>query len=189
MTKQGLGTGIIVALVIVLGVGSYITYQKHMAILGGQNNPTPTPGVFNSSDIGISFTYPKNYELTVADDEEGAVKIITLMDKANLPVGQNTEGPPAISVQRFDNPKNLPLDEWVRTTGASNWQLSAQGEMGASTVGDEAGLGYKYSGLYEVTAVAVAHNGKVYLFTVDTLTPDDQIKADFFSLLDTVTFI
>ncbi len=185
MTKNTLIAGVILALAIIVGVGLYISYETSLS-----NNPVSSAAEnFSSQDIGLSFTYPKNYELAVTDDQEGAVRIITLMDKANLPVGQNTEGPPAITVQRFDNPQNLSLDEWIRTTPASNWQLSTMGELGASTVGGEPGLGYTYSGLYEETSIAVAHNGKIYLFSVGILTAEDQIKTDFFTLLDSVKFI
>jgi hypothetical protein len=106
MSKQGLGAGIIVALALVLAIGSYVTYQKHSALNGNnQNNPDSSLTTFSSADLDLSFTYPKNYQLTESDDEEGAVKIVTLIDKANLPVGQNTEGPPAINVQVFQNPR------------------------------------------------------------------------------------
>jgi hypothetical protein len=83
---------------------------------------------------------------------------------------------------------NLTLDEWIKTTPASNWSLSNHGELGASTVGDESGLGYTYSGLYQETAVAVMHDNRIYLFSVGTLSSDDKIKSDFFTILDTVHF-
>lgn len=190
MSKQGLGAGIVVVLVIVFATAAYIYKKPVTSQPTGDHTATSTAGTFSSSDVGISFTYPTTYELQSSlGDGEGPTYVISLMSRDSLPVGVNTEAPPAIIVQTFANPKNLALDEWIRTTSASNWQLSQKGEMGASTVGDESGLGYTYSGLYETTAVAVAHNGKVYLFTVDTLTPQDSIKTDFFNLLDTVKFL
>ena len=171
------------ALALVIGAGLYLSYDRD------KSATTSTPGAFNSKDIGLSFTYPVNYQLDIADDEEGAVRTITLIDKANLPVGQNTEGPPAITIQRFDNPENLALDQWILTTPASNYHLSSMGEMGGSTIDGEAGLGYTYSGLYENTAIAVAHGGKIYLFVVGTLTPEDTIKSDYFTILESVKFI
>ncbi len=190
MSKQGLGKGIIVALVLVLGVGTFLTYKIHKPTTAPITSNTNEPGVYRSEYIDIQFNVKDTYQVNEGHGgEEGPSYVITLMDKGALPVGANTESPPAIAIQEFENPKNLALDEWIRTTGASNWELSSKSEMGASTVGDEAGLGYTYSGLYEATAIAVAHNGKIYLFTVDTLTPEDKIKTDFFSLLDTVQFI
>jgi hypothetical protein len=189
MSKQGLGAGIVVVLVIVFATAAYLYKKPTVFQPAGEQSATSTIGTFSSAEAGLSFTYPNSYELRSGPgDAEGPSYVIMLMSRDSLPVGANTEAPPAIIVQEFANPKNLPLDEWIKTTGASNWQLSTKGEMAGSTVGDEPGLGYAYSGLYETTAVAVAHGGKIYLFTVDTLTPDDAIKADFFSLLDTVHF-
>jgi hypothetical protein len=149
-----------------------------------------TGGLYHSSDAGLEFHYPDTYSLEErADDFEGnPVTVLTLINK-DVVIPDMSEGPPAISVIVVPNPENLPLDQWIRTKSISNYSLSAGGEMGASTVGDEAGLGYTYDGLYQQTAIAVAHNGKIYLFSVGTISANDQIKKDFFTLLDSVKFI
>lgn len=185
MNKQVLTTGGVVAIAIGVAVAFGLFAKAPSA-------PTTShePGTYSSQDAGLSFTYPTTYKFEErADGFEGnPIKVITLIDK-DVVIPDMSEGPPLISVLVIPNPENLALDEWIRTKSISNWQLSNMGEMGASTVGDESGLGYTYSGLYENTAIAVSHRGNIYLFTVGTLTPDDQIKKDFFNLLDTVTFL
>ena len=172
------------AVLIVVGAGLIWAYAERQEPV-----VTQTPGTFNSSNDGLSFTYPTTYKLEGRTDgfEGKTIKVFTLIDK-NVVIPDMSEGPPVISILIIPNPENLPLDEWIRTKSISNWQLSNKGEMGASTVGDESGLGYTYSGLYQNTAIGVAHNNKIYLFSVGTLEASDTIKADYFKILDTVKF-
>lgn len=189
MSKPTLIAGVILVIVIVVG-GIYLTTNTTPTTVGN-GTATSTPGVYHSEQVGLEFNYPDTYKLEErADSFEGKpITVLTLIDK-DVVIPDMSEGPPVISVIVVPNPENLPLDQWIRTKSISNYNLANQeAEMGGSTVGDEAGLGYVYDGLYQNTAIAVAHSGKIYLFTVGTLTAEDQIKTDYWSLLETVQFI
>jgi hypothetical protein len=174
---------------IAIGVAVVLAmFAKPLSALPSQTNDGQA--TYSSQANGVSFSYPDTYKLEERTDgfEGKTIKIITLIDK-NVVIPDMSEGPPVISLIIVPNPEGLALDEWIRTKSISNYQLSSMGEMGASTVGDESGLGYTYNGLYNNTAIAVVHKGNIYLFTVGTLNPGDQIKTDYFNLLDTVKFL
>jgi hypothetical protein len=187
MSVKGLGTGLVVVGVLVV---CFLFIQK-MATQPGPlpAGPSGQTSTYTSRDGTLAFAAPQGYDIAErADSFEGnPISVITLIPKGAV-IPDMSEGPPDISVLIVPNPENLSLDEWIRAKSVSNWQLSNQGETGASTVGGEAGLGYTYSGLYENTAVAVAHGSNVYLFSVGTIAAEDQIKKDFLSLLNTVQF-
>jgi hypothetical protein len=181
----------IVGLLILGGAVLFFILPHQASPSQGGTSATSTRGVYHGEQAGLEFRYADTYNLEErADAFEGKpIKVITLIDK-NVVIPDMSEGPPTISVIVVPNPENLPLDQWIQTKSISNWYLSnPKAEMGASTVGDESGLGYVYDGLYQNTAIAVAHNGKIYLFSVGTLTAEDQIKKDFFNLIDSVKFI
>ncbi len=141
--------------------------------------------------MSLQFSYSNNYVATTTLARNGADvwSVVTLLPRGYVPP-EAGDGPPAISVQVIPNSKNLPLDQWVLQDPRSNWQLALQdGGLGSTTVGHEAGLAYQYSGLYNTSSVAVAHNGMVYLFTAEWNAPEDKIRTDFENLLNTVQFI
>lgn len=146
---------------------------------------------FTSEEIHLSFGYPNNYVATTTHTQNGGEEwhIVTLLPKDYVPP-QDGDGPAAISVQVIPNTKNLALDEWVIKDSRSNWQLAEHnGGFGSTTVGYEPGLAYNYSGPYNTSAVAVAHNSMIYLFTGEWINTDDLLYADFHQVLNTVQFV
>jgi hypothetical protein len=99
-----------------------------------------------------------------------------------------SEGPPAISVIVVPNPENLSLEEWVRTKSISNFYLSPDKKLAATTVAGEPAVRYSHTGLYESDAVAVVHAGSTYLFSAGWAQANDPIRAYFLNLVSSVQF-
>ncbi len=170
------------AAVLVLAAGAYFFVPSA---------PVSESRIFESTHLGLKFEYPSSYEATsthMGNAERGWHAVVLL--PAGYTPPQGGEGPPAITVQDIPNPEGLALEAWILGDARSNWKLAAQdGGLGSTTVGGEPALSYKHSGLYETSAVAVAHGDKIYLFEAGWLTPEDKIRTDFEKLLDTVQFI
>lgn len=141
-----------------------------------------------SSEDGVSFLYPDSYELSSRTEGNGERlwDILVLLPKEYV-LPANSEGPPVISMSVFQS-DGAAVETWVRGNARSNFKLSADDTLTGTMVGGEPALAYRYSGLYEADAVAVAHRGKIFLFEVGWLTPEDKIVEDFQNLLDTVEF-
>jgi len=177
----------IVAIVLVVAVAGFLLWQ------GGVTPGTdgiPAGMLRYSSEEGVSFLYPDTYELSSRTDGNGerSWDVLVLLPKGYVPP-QNGEGPPAISVSVFSNVEGYPLETWIKGDAKSNWKLAApDATLKNTTVGGEPALAYRYSGLYETNAVAVARGGRLFLFEVGWLAPGDRIVRDFQNLLDTVEF-
>ena len=176
-----------IALIVVLGLGG--------VFLGMGKGSTYTPLVmpqttqYTSPTAKVSFAYPNSYELQEHPDsfENNPVSVMTLIKKGTV-VPDMSEGPVMISVLAVGNASGTPLETWVKEKSISNYYLSQTKTLSQTLVGGEAALAYSYSGLYENDAVAVAHNGKVYLFFVSWMDASDPMRADFQNLLKTVQF-
>ncbi|MBP7770646.1 MAG: hypothetical protein KA066_01895 [Candidatus Pacebacteria bacterium] len=190
MNKNALIWALVVA---VFATGAYFLLSNSTASLPGDTAATTTPQTAleqYSSEDGYSFMYPNTYELSsrTEGNAERQWDVLVLLPKGYVPP-QNGEGPPAISLSVFSNTEGLSLDAWVQGDARSNWKLIVDERASRPmTVGGEPALWYHYSGLYEVDSVAVAHGGKIFLFSGDWLDPSDQIRADFNNLIKTVQF-
>jgi len=144
-----------------------------------------------SDDLGIAFQYPNAYAIGEHDQGNGerAHRDIVLIAKEDLPPPQNGEGPPAITIEMFQNNiENYTADAVIRSTNFTNYKLSPDGVVASTTVGGRDGLGFRWSGLYEGRSVVVALPNWVYVFSVTYLTPEDAIIDDFERILTTVRF-
>lgn len=151
--------------------------------------PAPVQELYSSED-GVSFSYPPSYELSSRTDGNGerSWDVLLLLPKGYVPP-QDGEGPPAIALSVFINVEGYPLETWIKGDAKSNWKLAVEGAaLERTVVGGEPALAYRYSGLYETNAVAVAHGGKIFLFEAGWLKPQDRIVGDFQKLLSTVHF-
>lgn len=162
-------------------------YSAAPAPEGGQN--VPEMQQYASAEYGISFSYPDTYVLTERDAPGSALRkhhIIVLMRKEDLPLPVNGEGPPAITIDIYQN--NLDQQEteqWIRNTSASNFKLGS-GDLASTTVSGLPALSYRWSGLYEGTTVALARPDWVYTFSVAYLEMGASIVQDFALIRDTV---
>src|SRR3989344_1338098 len=146
---------------------------------------------YASGDLGIAFEYPSTYTIGEHDlgNGERAHRDIVLIAKKDLPPPQNGEGPPAITIEVFQNNiENYTADSVIRSTNFTNYKLSPDGVVALTTVGDQDGLGFKWSGLYEGRSIVVAQPDWVYVFSVTYLAHEDALIEDFERILTTVRF-
>ncbi|HVV39270.1 MAG TPA: hypothetical protein VHD31_03000 [Candidatus Paceibacterota bacterium] len=173
---------IIVVFLALIAGGAFLGWRTATA-------PIAQEKTYSSQTAGVAFTYPKTYILGErADSFEGSpITVLTLLP-TDVAVPDMSEGPPGISVLVVPNPENIPLEDWVRTKSISNIGLSMDLSLGSTTVAGESAVAYKFPGLYENDAVAVAHAGRVYLFFGSWSDANAPIRSDFQNLLKTVTF-
>jgi len=134
---------------------------------------------YSSEEFSLAFTYPSLYELR---KEPAAVVLVSDTDP------NRSEGPTAITVQVFPNgDAGYSAEGFATSTSESNLHLG-NGIMSKASVAGEAGVSYSWSGLYEGRSVVIARPQHVYLFSVTSLAPEDQIIRDFDALIATVAF-
>lgn len=179
-------TPILLAAVALLGIvlGGYVLLKKYVAVQPQATDMTPY-----SSEDGVSFMYPNTYKLSSAHHTVGEFSwdSVELIDK-NYVAPEQGEGPTSISMSVFSNAEGLPLEEFIKNEPRSNYQFSKDGTFTKGTVGGKPSLAYQYSGLYEFDAVAVEHNGKIFIFSDSWMQTIDPIRHDFNTVLATVKF-
>ncbi|MBY0472887.1 hypothetical protein K2Q00_01200 [Patescibacteria group bacterium] len=144
---------------------------------------------YTSQEVGLEFLYPKTYTLTVRHDSYASAEIhvLTLIN-ASTTVPDMSEGPTAISVIEIPVSGSPDLEQWVRNATISNFNLSPDKTFTPKNIDGEDGVAYRFSGLYESDAVAVEHDGKIFLFAVSWMDQNDPMRHDFQELLDSVEF-
>lgn len=158
------------------------------------NNPIPDSGTKNhtytSEKYGISFSYPDDYvlsEQTMPGGGEREHHSITIIHKNNLPVPTDGEGPPAITIDIYQNNLDkLSTESWIRNTPASNFKLSSEQRLSSLTIAGKPALSYRWSGLYEGTTIVLADDMWIYALSVTYLSPGDDIIQDFVSLRESI---
>jgi hypothetical protein len=191
---RGVTIGLIVLGVFVTGGAVYFFWPASFSISPGPTAPSSLQDTGYTFDaLGITFLYPKTYvfESYPQEDEEGPWQDFVLVAEADkISADQNgaSEGPVSIGVSVFPNPDQKKLEEWVRTSKHSNFDISADGQLSPSSIGGQPALAYRYSGLYETDAVAVSWQDQIFILSVGWITADDSIRSDFENLLKTVTF-
>ena len=146
---------------------------------------------YSSEQYGITFTYPDTYALQERELGNGERwhHAIVLVDKAwlaNIPEGG--EGPPALSVDIYQNDLDqLPIENWIRDTNASNFKLSIDGRLAEVQVAGSRALYYRWDGLYRGESYALAHKGNIVVFSATYNATDDQIRKDFAQVLSSVS--
>ena len=189
-----------VALLMIVGGVYYLSTRPEKV----PRDETPEPQVTNTPpaasqvqtytlDSGLSFKYPSTY-VAISPEmlELMAEETVTLFDKDDYEDLQNSteprEGPISITVQVFDNPNNDSAGTWI-TEQASSVNYDADlGRLQPREVGSEDGVAYRFTGLYEGDATAFAHGGKIYLFSVTWMGPNDAIRSDFEDVLSSIRF-
>lgn len=178
-------TPLVLAAVAVIGIvlAGYILLKENLVV------EQSTDMLAYSSEEGVSFMYPDTYRLSSAHHTVGDFSwdSVELIDK-NYVAPERGEGPTSISMSVFSNAEGLPLEEFIKNEPRSNYQLSKDGTFTKGTIGGEPSLAYQYSGLYEFDAVAVAHNGKIFIFSDSWMQTIDPIRHDFNRVLETVKF-
>jgi hypothetical protein len=149
---------------------------------------TTTPVVYDSSTDGLSFSYPSSYKL---DEHQLDIttmkgKYLTLTPK-NVQVPQDSEGPPGLTVEIFENPRNTALADWLKEITSGTPPVEGASTTSIAVAG-EPGIKYQATGLYESDNVATKHGTHIYVFSASWLTRQDQTLRDLDTLLSTVQF-
>ena len=173
----------LIAVVLLVVFGAYMVWRETA------HAPAPLTSGQEYTSESISFVYGDAYALTSRSDsfEGNPVTVLNITDK-DVIIPDYSEGPVSMAVLAVKNPSETALEAWVKTKSISNFELSMDKNLTATTVGGKPGLAYTYSGLYENDAVAVAHDGAVYLFFVSWIDAESPMRADFQTLLKSVTF-
>lgn len=184
--------GIIV--IAVLAAGGYWLLSDQAVQVQTPAIPATDAGLktYSSAAYGIEFRYPSSYELVERDLPGSAQRrhhVITLMRIADLPVPQESEAPPAITIEMIQNDlDDLTTEGWIKASGASNFKQSIDGRLSSTTIAGQQALSYTWDGLYRGDTTAIARPAYAYAFTVTYLTPEDGIRRDLGGILQTVVF-
>jgi hypothetical protein len=139
-------------------------------------NVTGDTKQYMNTDVGLSFSYPKNYSLSTSQESYEKIRV-DLFPDVDYPQGEG----PGITVRVFPNPQNMKIEDWL----LKNEEIASyysKPETLSLTLDSESAKRYKAPGLSEQDIVAVSSPDNVYLF-IDTGT------GDFESLLHTVKFL
>jgi len=136
--------------------------------------------LYENASQGFSLRYPEGY-VQVEPKEAGELKVsfsLTEEWEAFLAAPEAQEGPPAVTVEIFQNPENLPTVEWAAGEKRSNL-TAGTGDYVQVEVQGKAGIAYGWPGLHDGLSVALADRGLVYVISVTYLTLEDRIVRDF----------
>ena len=178
----------IFAIIVALAIGAFFLMQQDGVEGDGAEGPAGSQQYSNVA-YGLSFSYPDTYVLSELDapgSGERKHHAVLLMRKEDLPLPQGGEGPPAITIDIYQNDLDkLSAEAWIRNTSESNFKLG-DGTLASITVGSLPALSYRWSGLYEGTTIVLAQPDWIYAFTVTYLEMGAPIVQDFVAVRDSV---
>ena len=138
-------------------------------------DPYRMTGVGRTEDELTHFQY--RYELMLAS----AYEELQASDEPR-------EGPPMITITVYDNPDDLDPSEWDSSMGQfADLDIIMEEQDFVSVDGVE-GTQYMADGLYVADVVWVASGGFLYRFAGEYIDDRDDIRDDFWFLIDSVQF-
>ena len=186
----------IIGIVLVIAGGAFCAY--FFWPFSGSMSSTPSSQALQNAgyafdSLGIKFSYPKSYvfeSYPLGDEEESwqSFMLVREADKASADANGASEGPVSINISIFQNPSHVSLENWIRTSPHSNFNLSSDQKLTPTTLGGQPAFSYQYSGLYESDAIAVLWQDQIYVLSVWWMDAKDAIRTDFANILKTVTF-
>lgn len=157
-------------------------------------NTAETSKNYSSQEYGVIFEYPSTYILleNEAGTPENQQKALVMVEDNQRnrdilagKVPEVGEGPTSITVDMYQNPKNLAPEDWVKEN--TNWIMSDKKKETVS-VGGKSGFTYFWDGLYAGKSAVVVNGTHAYVFSVTWITADDQMVKDFEKILASVKF-
>jgi hypothetical protein len=142
----------------------------------------------------ILFEYPSSLYIKEKINARGTEPKVTVTlvknieDNVDFIEGRTTdvrEGPTAITLDIYDNPKNLSPKDWV--IQSQNWNI-ATSQADPITVAGERGVSYTWSGLYEGRSVVLSKGNDIFVFSVTYMDQNDQMLKDFEMVLNSAAF-
>jgi len=128
----------------------------------------------SQNDYGYSFDYISGKDGYVVVTQENAPKgnlvfvqsvFVTKEYEELIASTIPREAPPALSIEVYHNPMNLEVEEWIKTTPASNFEESTERNINKVQKGNSTYHTYTYDGLYTTQVYVYAQDGYVYLFS------------------------
>jgi hypothetical protein len=188
---------LIAAAVLVALVVGYISYMVHRAepasteMTQTTDNTPVTALLYTSDTYGIAFNYPSSYALTQKDVRaDTANKIVAhhniTLTNTSAQTPNNGEGPTAITLDIYPNPKNGLIQDWIKNTDASNYKLAVDSNMQNAMIGGTAAYAYTWSGLYYGNNFVFSHKNYIIMASVTYLTTGDAILNDFTQIMSTL---
>ena len=153
---------------------------------------------YEIKDYGIVFSYKTGKEgyvleeIDVNKNQYGHLKSIVLMGESDyLNKGKivSGEGPAVITLNIFENNKNLLPDVWVNENSQYSNITLKQGDLYEAVVGGEKAIKYMSDGLYMSQNFVVAYKNLILVFNGQFLDQNSQIKSDFDLLIDSIRFL
>jgi hypothetical protein len=147
--------------------------------------------------FGFSYSYRSGADGYAVVTPESAVRkdlvfSQSIMDKDDyddlLSSDIPRESPIALTLQVYRNPMNLEAREWITSTDASNYSLSADGTITEEQLGSGTYLRYQFDGLYRADAYVIGREGYIYLFTNMWDNPESNMKKDMEELIAGITW-
>ena len=179
---------LLIIILIAVGVLGWFVYSYDQSV---QVHNTSDNLLFENKTYDISFVYPSKYTLSERDGITSDLQKyheITLINKNDLPLPVNGEGPTAITIDVYSNDSSrYTAEEWARNAKESNLKLG-EGRIATTTVFGLPAVSFRWSGLYEGTTIVLAKSDKIYAFNVTYLEMGAQIIQDFVVVRDSVTF-
>ncbi len=170
---------IITFIAILIGTAGYLFYVR---------NAPAKMKTYTNVTYGVSFEYPKDYQLTETTLTEGQKgTMVTILEKgADVP--EAGEGPTSISIGFYEGTatpaaKENTLDAWIKNSPYSNWTIAKQTTPGVTAVADQSARLYTWDGLYLGTTVVTLHKGNVLMFSVTYDGETDLEKREAFTKL------
>lgn len=149
---------------------------------------------YDSDTLGIRFTYPGNYRLEERDLSDGHRAHISLVltedteeNRRILDGDIPTEGPPAITLDFYQNPEGYDPVTWMQGDSRSNFKLS-NGAYKQVTFAGKEGVFYQWDGLYRADNVVVSHRDLMLSMAVTYINSGDRIRSVFNDILGSLAF-
>lgn len=183
---------IVVLALIIIGAIFYFFVARPGSTPGIPNTAVDTRPLKTYYDprYGIAFNFPDTY--TVQEHDSITVPkhhTIVIGDKAALAnPPQNSESPPTMAIDIYDNPTKETPQKWITTNAASNYKQSENAALATTTVAGIPAYAYAWDGLYRSASIVFPDNGKIYMLSVGYNSPDDQLYKDFAGIVAAIQF-
>ena len=150
---------------------------------------------YSSAEYKIVFQYPSSLYLkeisnagTLGNPQLEVVMMEntqTNRDTLDSKLKEREAGSPEITVGVYQNPDGLSAGKWAENTP---WFIGSEDLTPISVGGQDGGSFSWDEGLYKGKSLIVTKGKLVYVFTLNWLTPEDQLIKEFNVVLNSVVF-
>jgi hypothetical protein len=179
---------------VILALGVFFALQHPLTTKGPELPGEVKPQLRELSvpEYGVALSYPAAGYTVVPEEAAGdlvyGANIYEEKAYADARSGAAGELPPGLALEVYRNPMNLPLQEWITGTPASNYGLHTDPAIAIAPMGMNDFLRYQYDGLYRTDAYASAKDGYVYLFRNSWSDAGSAQKSDMERAITSVRF-